>query len=318
MSVETPVNYHTIAAYTTYAGASYQDLPLSYRLFGQPLHTAPVILVNHALTGNSAVPNWWGQLIGDGLVLDTQRYTILAIDVFGNGSTDTWIEQYQQWVTKDIATLFLKVVSDLKIKSLYAIIGGSLGGGIAWEMAVLAPQLIQRLIPIAAHWESSDWLMGQCYVQECLLLHSNRPIADARQMAMLFYRTPASFSYKFGRAKSEDKPVYEVNDWLDYHGHQLANRFDKRAYLLLNQLLATIDSSPPQGVNAMLQTLSCEVIQVAITSDLLFDKQANKDTHRLLLQLHKKSHYLEIKSIHGHDAFLMEQTQLAQLLAPHF
>ena len=42
---------------------------LSYQLFGQKLGTAPVVVVNHALTGNSQVigeNGWWNSLIGEG------------------------------------------------------------------------------------------------------------------------------------------------------------------------------------------------------------------------------------------------------------
>ena len=44
------------------------SLKLSYQLFGKPLHEAPIVLVNHALTGNSHVVDadgWWSDLIGD-------------------------------------------------------------------------------------------------------------------------------------------------------------------------------------------------------------------------------------------------------------
>ena len=42
---------------------------LSYQLFGKALHTAPIVLINHALTGNSNVAGtdgWWADLVGDG------------------------------------------------------------------------------------------------------------------------------------------------------------------------------------------------------------------------------------------------------------
>ena len=48
----------------------------------------------------------------------------------------------------------------------YAIIGGSVGGGIVWEMAALSPQLAQHLIPIANGLKATDWLMANCYLQE--------------------------------------------------------------------------------------------------------------------------------------------------------
>ena len=50
------------------ATGSVQDIELSYQVFGKPLHTAPIVLVNHALTGNSNVAGkdgWWSDLIGD-------------------------------------------------------------------------------------------------------------------------------------------------------------------------------------------------------------------------------------------------------------
>ncbi len=45
----------TINNYTTQSGISYQEIPLSYQIFGKELHSAPIVLVNHALTGNSNV-----------------------------------------------------------------------------------------------------------------------------------------------------------------------------------------------------------------------------------------------------------------------
>ena len=82
------LNHLKIDNFTTQSGALYTDFPLSYQVFGQKLHTAPVILVNHALTGNSNVAGekgWWKTLVGYGSVIDLQKYTVVCFNVAGNG-----------------------------------------------------------------------------------------------------------------------------------------------------------------------------------------------------------------------------------------
>jgi len=48
------IQYIEIPKYTTISGKT-MSINLSYQLFGCALHSAPVVLVNHALTGNSNV-----------------------------------------------------------------------------------------------------------------------------------------------------------------------------------------------------------------------------------------------------------------------
>jgi homoserine acetyltransferase len=54
----------------------------------------------------------------------------------------------------------------VKIDTLFALIGGSVGGGIAWEILALEPKLAQNFIPIATDWKATDWLIANCYLQE--------------------------------------------------------------------------------------------------------------------------------------------------------
>ena len=61
-----------IQKYKTLSGTT-QDIQLSYQVFGKELHSAPIILVNHALTGNSNVTGedgWWSALIGEEKCID--------------------------------------------------------------------------------------------------------------------------------------------------------------------------------------------------------------------------------------------------------
>jgi homoserine acetyltransferase len=100
-----------------------QDINLSYQLFGQDLYTAPVVLVNHALTGNSDVAGengWWSDLVGENKVIDTNQYTILSFNIPGNGFDGFVIENYKDFVTRDIANIFLIGLQELKLKELFA------------------------------------------------------------------------------------------------------------------------------------------------------------------------------------------------------
>ena len=123
--------------FTTESGTQFENIKLSYQLFGLQLGTAPIVLVNHALTGNSNVAGkegWWSAIIGENKTINTQKYTVLAFNIPGNGFDGFIIDDYKSFIARDIARLFLKGLQQLNITHLFALIGGSLGGGIAWEM----------------------------------------------------------------------------------------------------------------------------------------------------------------------------------------
>ena len=53
-------------------------------------------------------------------------------------------------------------------------------------------------------------------------------------------------------------------------------------------------------------------------SDLFFTAEENRETHKKLALTKENVTYNEIKSVHGHDAFLMEYDQLQKMIAPIF
>src|SRR5690606_28108321 len=107
-----------LKSYITISGVT-QDINLSYQLFGQLLHSAPIVMVNHALTGNSNVSGedgWWKDFIGEGKAIDTGNYTVLSFNIPGNGYDGTTIENYKDFVARDIAIIFLRGLEYLGIK----------------------------------------------------------------------------------------------------------------------------------------------------------------------------------------------------------
>ncbi|RQP08349.1 MAG: alpha/beta fold hydrolase [Chryseobacterium sp.] len=295
------------------------DFSLSFQTYGQALGTAPVVLVNHALTGNSNVAGdggWWRKMVDE--VIDPERYTLIAFDIPGNGfGGGALIDDYEVFTTKKIADLFWKALDALGIARLYAAVGGSLGGGITWEMALLRPASIDHVIPIACNVRSSDWLIANCLAQESILKSSSKPLETARVHAMLLYRAPQSFRTRFSRRKNNG--LYEVEAWLNHHGNALAERFTVQAYLLMNHLLRTIgQDETDQSLSRFAKETTSRIHCIAIDSDLLFTRDEQYETYGFMRQYTGNISFSEIHSVHGHDAFLIEYEQLNNLLKPVF
>lgn len=310
----------TLSDFTTWRGESIPSITLTYQVAGPALGTAPIVLVCHALTGNSAVAGpegWWAKLIGPGQTIDTAHYTILSIDIPGNeyaGSAP--LDDPRLLNVRDVARLWLLVLREFRVDHLYALIGPSLGGGLAWQIATLEPTLAELLFPIATDYKASDWILAQTEVQRLILEHSDRPIHDARVHAMLTYRTPKSLIGRFEGKKVEDNGLPKVIDWLDYHGRTLEGRFSLSAYRVMTFLTSTIHAAESEEE---LSRISSDIHLIAIDSDRLFPYFIARETiERLRCSGKEHAELHTIASDHGHDAFLIEYDQLCRIMSPFF
>ena len=312
----------SINNFTTDSGAVYDKVDLHYQHFGQSSDHAPVVLINHSLTGDANVAGsqgWWSEVVGPNLTIDTRHFSVLAFNIPGNGVNDYTLENYNDFHTGDIAEIFYQGLQILGIVKLFALIGGSIGGGIAWEMAALYPTLTKNLIPVAADWKASDWIIANTFLQKRILENSSRPLRDARIHAMLTYRTPASFTERFGRTVNKDKKLFNVESWLVHHGDKLENRFLLQAYKAMNHLLASIDiTRKGHSLEKIIETISSNIHLIAIDSDLFFTAEEDQKTLQRVKKIKKNIFYHEIKSIHGHDAFLIENETVSQILSSIF
>lgn len=300
-----------------------QDLNLFYETFGPEIATAPIVLVNHALTGNSTVSGkngWWQNLIGPEKTIDTNNFTVIGFNVPGNGydqNPENLLENYKDFTARDIAQIFWKGLDQLGIHHLFAIIGGSLGGGIAWEMAALRPTALDHLIPIAADWRATDWVIANVFVQDQILNNSDDPIHDARIHAMLLYRTPQSLGLRFNREKAEGR--YAIENWLASHGHKLQDRFRLSSYRLMNHLLKTVNIAQNRSdFIDVASRISARITVIAVDSDQFYLAEENRIAVWELRPFKENISYHEIRSVHGHDAFLIEYAQLSNILQQIF
>ncbi|MDZ4148083.1 MAG: alpha/beta fold hydrolase [Flavobacteriaceae bacterium] len=315
----------TIDDFVSEKNVHFPSLTLTYEVFGHSLDTKPVVLVVHALTGNSTVTGdqgWWNQVVGYQKVIDTEKFSVVAFNIPGNGYSgkpESFLEDYKSLTARDVAILFHDALQKLGVTKLFAAIGGSVGGGIIWELATHAPTFVQNLIPIASDWKATDWLLANTQIQDLILNHSSHPIEDARIHAMTLYRTPQSLRHKFNRTLNEDLGIHNVESWLLHHGEKLTNRFTLQAYKALNYQLSSINITRGRACfETVVEPIQSHIHIISVDTDLFFTPDENRKTFTCLNKLHKNVYYHQIQSIHGHDAFLIENDQLNKILSGIF
>jgi len=315
------------------------------------------ILVCHALTGDSQAvgdgekTGWWDGLIGPGKAIDTDYYYVICTNVLGGcygttGPASMNTETKEPYAThfpvvtiRDMVRAQYKLIEQLGISHLYAVIGGSMGGMQVYEWAVEYPQMMDVVIPVATCAQLSamaiayndvarqaicndpDWNNGHYYPQ----LGPIRGLATARMVGMITYRTAELFEERFGRAHQGTvhadlvDTTFEVESYLRYQGDKLVQRFDANSYLYLLKAMDTHDIGRGRdGIENALSRIKAKVVCIAISNDLLYPIPHQLWLSSTLKQQGKDVDFFAIDSVFGHDGFLVEMDKMAQLVGPYF
>jgi homoserine O-acetyltransferase/O-succinyltransferase len=227
---------------------------------------------------------------------------------------------------RDIVKLQFKLINHLGIKKIKTIAGGSLGGMQALEWALLYPDYVESIIPIAVGARHSAWAIGLNEIQRKAIMEDpdwnngkyetqpHKGFETARMLGMITFRTPESYQLKFGRKIRNDNgitPFYEVESYLRYQGEKLVKRYDANTYLYIFRTCDAHDVSKGRGsIENALGQIKAKTLCIGIDTDLLYPTYEQKEIAGLI----PGAEYGEIKSIHGHDAFLIEFEQMDKLL----
>lgn len=320
--MEEELKHILLENFETVSGSKIKKIQISYQVFGKELGSAPVILVNHALTGNSLVSGingWWSEIIGLEKPIDTSKYSVLCFNIPGNGFNENNFDFNLDLNLGDIALLFVKAIEQLKLAKLHAIIGGSIGGCLTWEMIALKNDLASIIIPVAADWKATDWLIANTFLQDRILKNSRDPVSDARIHAMTFYRSPKSLNTRFTRTKNLDKNMYNVESWLIHHGEKLRQRFSLKSYLFMNKLLSSTDiTRDGESFINKISKIKSSIHLISVDSDIFFLPNEDHETYLIAKKNNLDITNHIIKSIHGHDAFLIETKQISDIFTKIF
>ena len=313
--MSTKLNYHKFENFKLSSGENV-SVSLSYQTFGLQLGKGPLVVVNHSLTGDSNISGdngWWSELIGSKKMINTDKFCVMCINIPGNIQEKRGFNYGNKWILSDVAKLFVQLLKNLGVRKVHSLIGGSIGGGLVWEMGLLDENFFENLIPVAADYKASDWLISNTYFQNLILKNSKNPVFDARLHAMLSYRNPKSINRRF-KIKSNDLNERKVIDWLNHHGNKLKEKFSLKSYIHMNHLLSSIGYNYENKFLKLITKNKSKIHLVGVNSDLLFPNFEIENTYDLLSTIKRNIYYYQIQSDHGHDAFLIEYKQMKNKL----
>jgi homoserine O-acetyltransferase len=289
---------------------------------------------------------WWSEVVGPGQALDAERFRVLSFDYLGGSAETTGPGRatlaavpiaavvsspagvdssvsandfaheassgaFPNISTYDQAELLVRLLNNLGLKSLRAIVGGSYGGMVALAFGERYPERVSRLVVIGAadrtHPMATAWRSVQREVLR-FAVECGRPkegLKLARALAMSTYRSAEEFEARFDGAPTRDgeRFAFPVEQYLFARGNDFAERHHPEAILCLSE---SIDLHHVDATRIFVPTTI-----VAIREDQLVPLT---DLRGLAARLPvAKLH--EISSIYGHDAFLKESDQLRGIFA---
>jgi homoserine O-acetyltransferase len=291
-------------------------------LYGTPAPDGSnVVLVEHALTGSGRVAEWWPGIVGEGALFDPRAWCAIGINALGScyGSTGPSGARFPRITVADIVRAETRALDQLGIERVALAIGGSLGGMRALQWALDAPQRVGGAVMVGAHDHHSAMGVALNSLQrEALALDPAAGLRLARKLAMLTYKSEELLSRRHDRRPDRNgKPCFDVEGYLARQADLFVTRMDAASYETLTHAMDSFDvreaARPPGGNGARKPSLTF----VGITSDWLFRPQDVRAAARRFAARGFDSTYLELRSDHGHDAFLAEPNALRALLEPH-
>ena len=310
------------------------------------------ILICHALTGDQHVanthpvtgkPGWWDILVGPGKIIDTERYYVICSNVLGGclGSTGPasknpktgkpYALDFPVITIGDMVRAQAMLIEKLGIKTLFCVVGGSMGGMQALQWAAAYKEKVFSSVILATGARHSaqniafdeigrqavmadpNWLGGR-YLEA-----GKRPtkgLAVARMTAHVTYLSEAALHRKFGRNLQNRDQItfgfdadFQIESYLRHQGMTFVERFDANSYLYLTRAMDYFDLEAEYGgqLADAFKGSRGRFFVASFSSDWLFTTEQCRTFVHALNAAGARVSFVEIKTDKGHDAFLLDE-----------
>ena len=333
--------------------ARLDGLEVAYRTYGRlNADRSNAVLVCHALTGDqhcagehpsTGKPGWWNRVVGPGLPLDPDKHFIICTNVVGGcmGSTGpasinpatgrVYGLSFPVITIADMVRAQAMLVEALGIETLFAVVGGSMGGMQALQWAADYPERLFSAVCIASAPRHSaqniafhevgrqaimadpDW-RGGAYAEQGA--RAEKGLAVARMGAHITYLSEAALQRKFGRELQRDglswgfDADFQVEGYLRHQGAAFVDRFDANSYLYITRALDYFDLGQAHGgvlANAFARARDVRFCVLSFTSDWLYPTPESRMIVKALNAAAARVSFVEIETDKGHDAFFLDE-----------
>ncbi|WP_419814919.1 homoserine O-acetyltransferase MetX [Glacieibacterium sp.] len=350
----------TLTAPLTLASGQMLDrVEIAYETYGS-LNTdaSNAVLVCHALTGDQHVasvhprtgkPGWWSRMVGVGKPVDPARHFIVCANVLGGcmgssgpGSVDPatgkpFAMAFPVITVADMVAVQLALLDHLGVGVLAAVVGGSMGGMQALQLAAAHPERVRSAVIIASAARHSaqniafhevgrqaimadpNWAQGNYYGGPT----PSAGLAVARMAAHITYLSEAGLTEKFGRRLQDREALgfgfdadFQVESYLRHQGLSFVDRFDANSYLYITRAMDYFDLAAPHDgrLADAFKGTPVRFALVSFTSDWLYPTPESRRIVKALNAAGAEVSFVELESPHGHDAFLLESPELNRVV----
>ena len=375
MLIATPQSLHFEAPLSLQSGTSIRAYDLAFETYGSlNADKSNAVLICHALNashhvagvyaGQDKSEGWWDSMIGPGKPVDTNRFFVIGVNNLGScfGSTgpmhinpdsadgqvygaDFPVVTVEDWVEAQA-----RLLDQLGITTLAAVMGGSLGGMQALAWTLQYPDRVRRAVVVAsapnltaeniafnevarrAITTDPDFHGGHFYRHGVV---PKRGLRIARMIGHITYLSDDVMNAKFGRqlrhavqdaAASTDyrystqEVEFQIESYLRYQGDKFADYFDANTYLLITRALDYFDPARKFG-GSLTQALArarSKFLLISFVTDWRFAPSRSRELVKALLDNQRDVSYAEIDAPHGHDAFLLDDERYHSVVRSYF
>jgi homoserine O-acetyltransferase len=337
-------------------GGRIDSLEVAYTTCGRlNAQRSNAVLICHALTLDQyvACPHpvtgrrpWWRTMVGEGLPIDPARHFIICANVVGGcmgSSGPSSIDPatgrpyglgFPVITIGDMVRAQARLIEALGIDTLFAVVGGSMGGMQVLQWIADYPHKLFSAVCIASAARHSaqniafhevgrqaimadpDWRGGEYAAQG---MRPEKGLAVARMAAHITYLSEVALQRKFGRELQRDglswgfDADFQVESYLRHQGASFVERFDANSYLYITRAMDYFDLGADRAgglAEALRGARALRVCVVSFTSDWLYPTTESRTIVRALNVAGARTSFVEIESDKGHDAFLLDEPVL--------